>query len=106
MSFNDDVFEVVRLIPNGRVTSYGAIAKYLGDARASRRIGWALNKSFTVNPSVPAHRVVNRLGMLSGALHFPPARSMAQELENEGIIVKEGQVVELDRLFWDPMTEL
>jgi len=106
MSFNEDVFEVVRLIPKGRVTSYGAIAKYLGDARASRRIGWALNKSFTITPDVPAHRVVNRLGMLSGALHFPPERSMADELREEGVKVIEGQVVEFDKCFWDPMTEL
>jgi methylated-DNA-protein-cysteine methyltransferase-like protein len=106
MSFNKDVFEVVRLIPKGRVTSYGAIAKYLGDTRASRRIGWALNKSFTVTPDVPAHRVVNRFGMLSGALHFPPERSMADELLEEGVKVIEGQVVEFDKCFWDPMTEL
>jgi methylated-DNA-protein-cysteine methyltransferase-like protein len=106
MSFNKDVFEVVRLIPKGSVTSYGAIAKYLGDSRASRRIGWALNKSFTVTPDVPAHRVVNRLGVLSGALHFPPERSMADELRIEGIKVIEGQVVEFDKCFWDPMTEL
>ena len=70
LSFNDDVYEVVRLIPHGRVTAYGAIAKYLGDARASRRIGWALNSSFAVEPEVPAHRVVNRNGMLSGEMHF------------------------------------
>jgi len=106
MSFNEDVFEVVRNIPSGRVTSYGAIAKYLGDARASRRVGWALNKSFTISPPVPAHRVVNRLGMLSGALHFPPQRSIAEELEKEGVNVKDGQVVNFVRHFWDPMTEL
>ena len=106
MSFNKDVFEVVRLIPKGRVTSYGAIAKYLGDTRASRRIGWALNKSFTVSPHVPAYRVVNRLGILSGALHFPPHRSMAEELEKEGVNIKDGQVVAFGRHFWDPMTEL
>ena len=106
MIFNEDVFAVVRLIPKGRVTTYGALAKYLGNARASRRMGWVLNKSFTVTPDVPAHRVVNRLGMLSGALHFPPERSMADELNNEGVKVKEGQVVEFDKCFWDPMTEL
>ena len=106
MNFNKDVFEVVRLIPKGRVTSYGAIAKYLGDARASRRIGWALNKSFPVTPDIPAHRVVNRFGILSGACHFPPERSMADELFEEGVQVKEGQVVEFDKCFWDPMTEL
>ena len=106
MGFNEDVFEVVRNIPIGRVTSYGSIAKCIGDARASRRVGWALNKSFTVSPKVPAHRVVNRLGMLSGALHFPPQMSMADELAKEGINVKDGQVVAFDRHFWDPMTEL
>jgi len=106
MSFNEDVYEVVRNIPSGRVTSYGAIAKYLGDSRASRRVGWALNKSFLVSPPVPAHRVVNRLGMLSGALHFPPQKPMAEELEKEGINVKDGQVVAFVRHFWDPMTEL
>lgn len=106
MSFNDDVFEVVRLIPKGRVTAYGAIAKYLGDVRASRRIGWALNSSFTVEPRVPAHRVVNRNGMLSGAMHFPPEMPMAELLEKEGVKVKDGQVVEFNLLFWDPLTEL
>jgi len=104
--FNTDVFEVTRLIPPGRVTAYGAIAHYLGDARASRRVGWALNKSFTIEPKVPAHRVVNRLGMLSGALHFSPDTPMANELEKEGVLVKDGQVVDFDKVFWDPMTEL
>ena len=106
MSFNKDVYDVVRLIPHGRVTAYGAIAKYLGDARASRRVGWALNSSFTEIPKVPAHRVVNRNGILSGAIHFPPDCSMSEQLENEGVKVKDGQVVEFDRVFWDPMTEL
>ena len=106
MSFNEDVYDVVRLIPHGRVTAYGAIAKYLGDARASRRIGWALNSSFAVTPDVPAHRVVNRNGMLSGAMHFPPEIPIADMLENEGVKVKDGQVVDFDRVFWDPMTEL
>ena len=106
MGFNEDVFEVVRNIPRGRVTSYGAIAKCLGDARASRRVGWALNQSFKVSPDVPAHRVVNRLGVLSGAIHFPTQRSMEDELSKEGVNVKDGQVVTFDRHFWDPMTEL
>ena len=106
MSFNEDIFDVVRLIPHGRVTAYGAIARYLGDARASRRVGWALNTSFTVVPAVPAHRVVNRNGMLSGAMHFPLERPMAEMLEKEGIGVKDGQVVDFDVVFWDPMTEL
>ena len=106
MSFNDDVYDVVRLIPYGRVTTYGAIAKYLGDNRASRRVGLALNSSFHVEPEVPAHRVVNRNGMLSGAMYFPPDRPMAQMLKDEGVDVKDGQVVEFDRVFLDPMTEL
>ena len=106
MSFNEDVYDVVRLIPHGRVTAYGAIARYLGDTRASRRVGWALNSSFGVEPEVPAHRVVNRNGMLSGAMHFPPEKPMAQMLEKEGIEVKDGQVVNFDAVFWDPMTEL
>ena len=106
MSFNDNVYEVVILIPYGRVTTYGAIAKYLGDARAIRRIGWALNSSFAVEPKVPAYRVVNRNGMLSGAMHFPPETPMADLLEQEDVKVKDGQVVEFDRVFWDPMTEL
>jgi methylated-DNA-protein-cysteine methyltransferase-like protein len=106
VSFNDDVFDVVRLIPKGRVTAYGAIARYVGDVRASRRVGWALNASFAVKPRVPAHRVVNRNGMLSGAIHFPPDMAMDEALEKEGVKVREGQVVEFDKVFWDPMTEL
>ena len=106
MSFNEDVFEVVRLISKERVTSYGTLAKYIRDARTSRRAGWDLNKSFTVTPNVPAHSEVNRFGMLSGALHFPPKKFMAVELREEGVQIKEGQVVEFDKYFWDPMTEL
>ena len=104
--FNTDVFDVTRVIPPGRVTAYGAIARYLGDARASRRVGWALNKSFNLEPNVPAHRVVNRLGMLSGALHFSSDNPMENELKKEGVLVKDGQVVDFDKVFWDPMTEL
>ena len=71
MRFNEDIYAVVRLIPYGRVTAYGAIARYLGYTRASRRVGWAINSSFSIETEVPAHRVVNRNGMLSGAMHFP-----------------------------------
>ena len=106
MSFNNDVYDIVRIIPYGRVTTYGALAKYLVDNSASRRVGWALNSSFRVEPEVPAHRVVNRNGMLSGAMHFPPDRPMSKMLIEEGVDVKDGQVVEFDRVFWDPMTEL
>lgn len=105
-SFEEDVFELVRAIPAGRVTSYGAIAKAVGNAQASRRVGWVLNKSLGVVPSVPAHRVVNRLGMLTGAIHFPSDQSMTTQLESEGVKVEQGQVVDFDRVFWDPLSEL
>ena len=105
-SFEQDVYDVVRAIPSGRVTSYGAIAKVLGAARASRRVGWVLNKSFGAHPPVPAHRVVNRLGMLSGAIHFPADRPMAAQLEAEGVGVENDTVVDFERVFWDPMREL
>ncbi len=105
-SFEQDVHDVVRAIPPGRVTSYGAIAKVLGSARASRRVGWVLNKSFGAEPPVPAHRVVNRLGLLSGAIHFPTDRPMAAQLEAEGVRIENDTVVDLERVFWDPMREL
>ena len=105
-SFEQDVYDVVRAIPPGRVTSYGAIAKVLGSARASRRVGWVLNKSFGAEPPVPAHRVVNRLGALSGAIHFPADRPMAAQLRAEGVEVKNDTVVDFERVFWDPMREL
>jgi methylated-DNA-protein-cysteine methyltransferase-like protein len=105
-SFEQDVYDVVRAVPEGRVTSYGAIAKVLGSARASRRVGWVLNKSFGAEPPVPAHRVVNRLGMLSGAIHFPADRPMAAQLEAEGVRIENDTVVDFERVFWDPMREL
>ena len=105
-SFEQDVYDVVRAIPSGRVTSYGAIAKVLGAARASRRVGWVLNKSFEEHPPVPAHRVVNRLGMLTGAIHFPADRPMAAQLTAEGVVIENDTVVDFEAVFWDPMTEL
>ena len=84
-SFERDVYDVVRAIPKGRVTSYGAIAKLLGAARASRRVGWVLNKSFGAQPPVPAHRVVNRLGMLTGAIHFPSDQPMARSFKPKAL---------------------
>lgn len=81
MSFNDDVYVLVRLIPYARVTAYGAISKYLFENRSSRRVGWALNNNFHIEPEVPAHRVVNKNGMLSGAIHLPHDRKMAQMLK-------------------------
>jgi methylated-DNA-protein-cysteine methyltransferase-like protein len=104
--FFHDVWDVVRLIPEGRVTSYGAIAKYLGSARSSRMVGWAMNASHAAPDPVPAHRVVNRLGMLSGKAHFPFPEMMQQRLEAEGIRVEDDRVVDFESLYWDPMNEL
>ena len=104
--FYQRVYEVVRLIPPGRVTSYGAIARYLGTGRSSRMVGWAMNGAGKVRPKVPAHRVVNRLGILSGKHHFQPPGSMEQLLKKEGIKVKDDKVVDFERLFWDPATSL
>ena len=103
--FFQDVYEVVRLIPRGRVTNYGAIARYLGAAKSARMVGYAMNASFSEH-NVPAHRVVNRLGMLTGKHHFPPERPMAAQLEEEGIKVVDDKIVEFDKHFWDPSIEL
>lgn len=103
--FFQDVYEVVKLIPRGRVTSYGAIAKYLGAARSARMVGYALNQSFS-HLELPAHRVVNRNGMLSGKYHFPPDRPMEDALVAEGIEVVDDQVQNFEKLFWDPAVEL
>ena len=105
-SFFNDVYEVVRLIPKGRVTSYGAIARYLGTAGSSRMVGWAMNGSHRQKPPVPAQRVVNRNGLLTGKHHFGGPDLMQRLLENEGIQVKNDQVVDFQKLFWDPNTEL
>jgi len=103
--FFRDVFDVVRLIPEGRVTSYGAIAKYLGAPRSSRMVGWAMNASHK-EPNIPAHRVVNRTGLLTGKVHFHPPEAMEQRLHAEGIEVKENQVQDFNTVFWDPSEEL
>lgn len=100
------VFQVVRLIPKGRVTNYGAIAKYLGATRSSRMVGWAMNASHSQKSKVPAHRVVNRNGMLTGKHHFSTPFQMQELLEKEGIKVKKDKVVEFKKLFWDPVVEL
>lgn len=104
--FFQDVYEVVRLIPKGRVTSYGAIAKYLGTAKSSRVVGYAMNASHQQQKPVPAHRVVNRNGMLSGKNHFPSPTAMEEALKKEGVVVKKDVVVDFKKLFWDPMLEL
>jgi methylated-DNA-protein-cysteine methyltransferase-like protein len=105
-TFYEKVYDVVRLVPKGRVTSYGAIAKYLGASRSSRLVGWAMNVSHGVVPSVPAHRVVNRNGMLSGKAHFGQVNVMEQRLVAEGIEVVNDQVQQFEKVFWDPETEL
>ncbi len=104
-SFFDKVYEVARQIPYGRVTSYGAIAKFLGTAGSARMVGWAMNGSHKYD-DIPAHRVVNRNGLLSGKHHFGGTNLMQQLLENEGIRVEDDQVVEFELHFWDPAREL
>lgn len=104
-NFFENVYEVVRLIPEGRVTSYGAIASYLGSKGSARMVGWALiaSQPFT---KVPAHRVVNRVGMLTGKQHFEAGNAMQERLEKEGVKVENDQVVNFKELFWDPSKEL
>jgi methylated-DNA-protein-cysteine methyltransferase-like protein len=105
-NFFEDVFAVVRLIPPGRVTNYGSIAKYLGTGLSSRMVGWAMNASHQSAEYVPAHRVVNRNGMLSGKHHFETPTAMQELLEKEGIVVRVDQVVYFRTLYWDPEKEL
>lgn len=104
-NFFEKVYTVVREIPPGRVSSYGAIARYLGAAGSARMVGWALNSSHK-KEDVPAQRVVNRLGMLTGKHHFSGSNAMQQLLEAEGVEVKENRVVNFQELFWDPGVEL
>ena len=105
-SFFEDVHAVARLIPKGRVTSYGAIAKYLGAAKSARMVGWAMNAAHGVTPPVPAQRVVNRNGLLSGKHHFGEVDAMEKLLKKDGVEVKNDQVVRFKELFWDPVVEL
>ncbi len=104
--FYEQIYQVVRLIPVGRVTSYGAIARYLGSPQASRMVGWAMNKASGQQEYVPAHRVVNRNGMLTGKHHFGGGEVMKELLENEGIAVNDDTIVNFEKLFWDPIKEL
>ncbi len=104
--FFEMVYEVVRLIPRGRVTSYGAIAKYLGTARSSRMVGWAMNQAHGKTPPVPAHRVVNRQGLLTGKMHFPTPGRMEELLKKEKVEVKNDRVLNFEKVFWDPRLEL
>jgi len=105
-TFFEDVYDVVRQIPKGRVTSYGAIASYLGTKLSARMVGWAMNAAHNVQPKVPAHRVVNRNGMLTGKHHFSTPTRMEELLKKEKIEVKKETVVNFEKLFWDPSTEL
>lgn len=105
LDFFKNVFEIVKLIPEGRVTSYGAIAKALGTAKSSRMVGWAMNDSHQ-HPGIPAHRVVNRNGLLTGKMHFETPTKMEELLFSEGIVVKDDKVVEFSTLFWDPFKEI
>jgi methylated-DNA-protein-cysteine methyltransferase related protein len=104
-SFFNDVYEVAARIPYGRVTSYGAIAGYLGLRGSARMVGWAMNASHTCKKNVPAHRVVNRAGLLTGKHHFGGPKVMQNLLESEGIRVKNDKVVNFNKLFWDPAAD-
>lgn len=105
-NFFELVYEVARQIPKGRVTSYGAIAACLGTKLSARMVGWAMNGAGKVRPKIPAHRVVNRNGMLSGKHHFTPPGSMEKLLKKEGIKIKNDTVVDFEKLFWDPVEEI
>jgi methylated-DNA-protein-cysteine methyltransferase-like protein len=105
-SFFEQVYDVARLIPRGRVTSYGAIAAYLGTKMSARMVGWAMNGAFHIKPAVPAHRVVNRNGMLSGKMHFATPTTMEELLKKEKIKVVDDQVVDFEKKFWDPSENL
>lgn len=104
-NFFSRVYEVVKQIPEGRVTSYGAIAKFIGTGKSARIVGWAMNQAHNM-PEIPAHRVVNRNGLLTGKMHFASPTLMQELLENENVMVKEDQIQEFETLFWDPTKEL
>lgn len=104
-NFFQKVYEVAKQIPYGRVTSYGAIATYLGAARSARMVGWAMNASHNME-DIPAHRVVNKAGLLTGKHHFDGTNLMQQLLESEGVEVIENQIQNLETIFWDPFKEL
>ncbi|CAA0180540.1 MGMT family protein [Tenacibaculum maritimum] len=105
-NFFERVYKVTRLIPYGRVTSYGAIAKYLGAVRSARMVGWAMNNSGNQKEEVPAHRVVNRKGLLTGKHHFEGTNLMQQLLESEGVEIIDNQIQNFEEVFWNPIEEL
>ena len=105
-SFFEQVYDVARLIPRGRVTSYGAIAAFLGSKMSARMVGWAMNGAHRLTPKVPAHRVVNRNGMLSGKAHFETPTQMEELLVKEKVLVKDDTIIDFQKKFWDPAIEL
>ncbi len=105
-SFFERVYEVTRQIPYGRITTYGSIARYISMGRAARMVGWALNNSHHLPDFIPAHRVVNRNGVLTGKHHFGNTNTMSQLLENEGIRVEDDRVIHFEKHYWDPQKEL
>src|SRR5256885_16932951 len=102
-SFFQDVYDVARQVPKGRVTSYGAVAAYLGSKLSARMVGWAMNAAHTVKPKVPAQRVVNRNGILSGKHHFGSPTAMEELLKKDGVTVKDDTVIDFEKRFWDPV---
>jgi methylated-DNA-protein-cysteine methyltransferase-like protein len=106
LTFYEMVYQVVRLIPKGRVTSYGAIAKSLGSGGSSRMVGYAMNNAHGMHPPVPAHRVVNRNGLLTGKFHFSPPELMQQLLESEGLIIIDDKIQNFKKHYWDPLVEI
>jgi methylated-DNA-protein-cysteine methyltransferase related protein len=106
ITFFEQVYAVVKQIPHGRVTSYGAIAAYLGSKGSARMVGWAMNASHSALDNIPAHRVVNRNGLLTGKHHFGHPDIMQQLLENEGLIIQNDAIVNFKEKFWDPALEL
>ena len=105
-NFYEQVYEIARLIPKGRVTSYGAIAKSLGAAKSSRMVGHAMLYAGTADPQVPAHRVVNSSGLLTGKFHFKPPELMEELLRKEGVEVKDDKVLNFKKVFWNPLEEI
>lgn len=105
-SFFADVYDVVRQIPKGKVTTYGSIAAYLGTALSARMVGWAMNAAHVAKPKVPAHRVVNRNGMLTGRFHFATPTLMEELLKKEKVLVKDEKIIDFQKHYWDPSTAL
>ncbi len=105
-NFYEQVYEIARLVPKGRVTSYGAIAKALGAAKASRMVGHAMAYAGQASPKVPAHRIVNSSGLLTGRFHFSPPTLMQERLEKEGLVIVDHKVKNFKQVFWDPLLEL